>query len=298
MRLSHLLPLVGILLVGCTTVHAPGESLLPEEVLQRTASESQKLDSSQYLITADFDMDSGNTWTAEGVVRMDGIIQHAGKQVRFQTDVTAEITDSTNGDSTIDGTVEVVVMGKDEVYLNIHSLTSQPNSALFQPDVIGKLAGTWWQLPSQDAAPQSTTVTPDPRLLQAQASVITVIADKGITEFNGKMSYHYVVELDKEKLFSYLEALKVETDEVRASLKDTVAEGEIWIDAETFYVQKVLWNISSLHTSAQATLDTSLTLTFRNQNAAPTIEPPVGAVQFTPAVLFALPPDALFNEER
>lgn len=293
---------LGILLTGCQTT-PPVTELEPQEVLHKTAESAQKLDSAQYIITADFSLDSGNTWQAEGVVRMDGVLQNAGEVVSVQSDVTAEVTDVTDGEYTMDGTIELVVLGDNDVYMNLHSLRTQPSSALFKPEMIGAIAGTWWKLPSQSAAPQSASITPDPRLLQAQAEVVTVTKNNGITEFAGVPAYHYDVALDTEKLMTYVAAIArdkgetVDIAEIRSSLANVKGNGEIWIDAETFFIHKLVWNIESLPQSTVGTADIALTLTLRNHNNAPTVVPPTEAKVFSPAIFFSLPPDALFDGE-
>lgn len=301
---SRFLPLLaGLVLAACAGQPAQVEVLPSEEVLQRATQAAQKLDSAQYLVTADVDIDSGNTWQADGIVRMDGILQNAGDQLRTMTDITAEVEDEVQGDYSLNGTVELVVMDKDdEVYLNIHSLTSQPNSTLFPPEVIGQLAGTWWRLPANDTVPASASVTPDPRLLQAQAQVVTVTKDNGVVPFAGSDAYHYDVVLNKDKLQAYILALAEEGDEeidraeVESALQNAEATGQIWIDAHNFFLHKLTWEVRSLAYATNGTLDLDLTVTFRNHNAAPRIEPPTGAKMFSPAALFALPTDPYFDD--
>lgn len=303
MRKRFTLPFLCILVAACTQQGSDTPALPPEEVLERAAQATQKLENAQYLITADYDVDSGNTWQAEGVLRLDGILQNAGQQVRFQTDITAQVEDIEQGSYSLDGTVELVVMQEDEVYMNIHSLTSQPNSSLFSPGMIGMIAGKWWFLPSQDRAPETASVTPDPRLLKAQAQVVKVVQDNGVTFFSGSDSYHYDVELDKQKLLQYLASAAKEQGETwnQAEAEEMLAQveatGELWIDAETFFVEKLVWDISALPFGAKGAADVALTVTFRNHNAAPNIEPPTEAQRLTPAVFFGIPSDAMFEDE-
>lgn len=298
---ARMLPLVFALLAACTP-QQPTSSLPPQEVLNLAAQASQKLTSAQYLITADFDVDSGEQWTADGVLRMDGSLYEAGKQMHFQTDVTVDV-DSTEENYTLSSLVEVTVLEGDEVYMKIHSLTSQPSSAMFNPQMIAGITGTWWQLPSQERSPETVSLSPDPALLQAQAQVITVTKDNGITELNGTQAYHYEVELNKEKLITYISQLAKERgqdfsdNELRAALQDMEATGEVWIDADTYFMHKFVWDITGLQYSQQGTADLSLTVTFRNHNSAQPIVPPTNWQPFTPAALFTLPSDALFEPE-
>lgn len=292
---------VCLLLMAC----APGQragvhSLAPEEVLQRAAKATQSLESAQYVVQGDFES-KVDTQSMLGTVRMDGMLQHAGEQLRFQLDVDTDI-DDLSGASSVSGTVEVVMIAPDEVYMNIHALTSQPSSTLFQPDVIGKIAGSWWLLPSGDTPPVTGTVTPDPRLLQAQAQVVEVTKDRGVTTVNGRETYHYDVALNKDKLVAFLATAASQKGEVfdaqqvREDLEQLQASGQLWIDAEEFFLQKITWVLQSLPIGG-GTASASLTVTFRNHNAAPPILPPSEFKPFTPAVFFSLPSDALFPEE-
>jgi hypothetical protein len=301
MKLNRLTILLILALAACGSQVTPENVIPPEEVLQRATRAVQKLDSAQYVAQSDFDINS-DKFSAVGTARIDGMLQDAGEQLRFQLDLTADIR-GIEGPSSVAGTLEVVVITEDEVYMNIHSLTSQPNSAIFRPEIIGMLSGKWWQLSEGDTLPVAEKITPDPRLLQAQAQVVSVTRDRGITTINGRDTHHYDTTLDKEKLVSYLAAIAKEqfqefdAAETQAAIEDIKASGQLWIDAETYFVQKIAWVVQSIPLEGDGIASVSFTITFRNHNDAPAIIPPQNAKVFSPAVFFTLPTEALFQEE-
>ena len=274
----------------------------PEEVLSQAAKATQTLQSAQYLLQADFDATSASS-TTKGTAHIDGILGDAGLELRFTLDLTAN--QEVRGQAmSISGNVEVVVLPGDEVFLNIHSLTSQPSSTLFKPELIARLADRWWKLPAGDTPVVIGTVTPDPRLLQAQAQVVKVTKDRGMESVNGRSSYHYDVTLDKEKLLAFLEQQAEQKGEefdvsaAKIQLSEIDASGQIWIDEQTYYLQKLQWMIAAIPMQNGGTASASFTVTFRNLNSAPNITPPEDATIFSPAVLFTMPseqlaPDAL-----
>jgi len=71
----------------------------------------------------------------------------------------------------------------------------------------------------------------------------------------------------------------------------------LWIDAETFFVQKLSWDITSypLQTGGDTSLD--FTVTFTDHNAAPEITPPKDAKEFSPYELLGLPTEEYINTE-
>lgn len=297
-RLSLLLCLA---LVACSKQVPVERDIAPEVVLQRAVRAVQTLDSAQYVLQGDFDTAS-ETLNAVGTVRMDGMLADGGEQLRFQMDLTADV-DALGGSSSLSGTLEVVVISEDEVYMNLHSLTSQPSTAFFRPEIIAALAGQWWNVSDGETPSVAKSVTPDPRLLQAQAQVVTVTRDRGITTIHGREVHHYETVLDKQKLTEYLSAIAIEKGEefdalaTADAIEDIEASGQLWIDAQTYYVQKMSWVVQSIPLENGGTASIAFTVSFRNQNDAPAIVPPLDAKQFSPAIFFTLPSEALFPVE-
>lgn len=301
MRLHRLSLLLCFALSACSNTVSVQPEISPEEVLKLATRAVKTLESAQYTVQGDFDTTS-DALTAVGTVRLDGMLADGGEQLRFQMDLTADV-DSLSGDSSVSGTLEVVVISEDEVYMNVHSLISQPSTAFFRPEMIGALAGQWWLLSEDQSPPMADSVTPDPRLFQAQAEVVSVTRDRGIEMINGRDAYHYDTVLDKEKLAEYLDAVAEEkgeqfdTEEIIATIDEIEASGQLWIDTETFFVQKINWVVQSMPLKNGGTASITFTVTFRNQNESPAILPPQGAKQFSPAIFYTLPSDALFQEE-
>ncbi len=301
MRLHRLSLCVCCALVACSSPTTEQSTVAPEEVLERSTRAVQELESAQYVVQADFDLKT-DALSALGTARMDGMLSDGGEQLRFQLDLTSEVA-SAAGDSSLSGTVEVVVISENEVYLNLHSLSSQPSSEFFRPEMIAALAGKWWLLSEDNSPPITKSVTPDPRLLQAQAQVVSVARDRGIVQINGRDSHHYDVALDTEKLAAYLEAIALEKGQefdktkTTKSLEEIQGSGQLWIDAETYFVQKINWVVQSVPLDNGGTASLSFTVTFRNHNDAPAILPPQGATPFSPAIFFTLPSEAMFPEE-
>lgn len=305
MRLRLFVASTSVILTACTAAPSTIEPLSSDVVLSKAAKATHTLDSAKYILTGNVDSKNSDFWSTNAVIRMEGILHDAGKQMKFQLDADAAIV--TPEDSfTIDATLEVIVASESEVYMNLHSLTVQPPNPILRPDLVGKLASKWWLLPQDDSMPVTGQVTPDPRLLHAQSQVVRIVKDNGIISMNGSQVYHYDVELDKEKLVSYLQKLaegdeSFDITEVKESLKSVVATGELWIDAETYYVHKLQWNIEGypMDTGGETSLD--FTVTFTDQNNAPDILPPSDAKEFTPYELLGLPEDGFeqdLNEQQ
>ena len=289
-----------ITLAACLSQNGSAR-LSPEEVLQKAADATQTLRSAQYVAQGNFDA-ALDAWLAEGTVRMNGSLNDAGEQLHFQVDVMANIRDGKE-EYTAQGNLEVSLLSRDEVYMNVHSLSSEPPNAIFRPEVLRNLTDRWWLLPPGDTPPEAVGMTPDPRLLQIQSQVVTVSKNRGMETIEGRETYHYDVTLDPEKLLEYLSTLAAERGEafdaakVRQDLSGIKASGELWIDAGTFYMQKISWNVQQIPIEGGGTASASVTITFRNHNTAPDLEPPAGAMPFSPAIFFTLPDDAIFPEE-
>ncbi len=302
MRLRLVLSMAScVILAACLPVKNGDARLLPEEVLRRAADATQTLESAQYVMEGNFDVANGARM-AEGTVRIDGSLNDAGEQLHFQMDVAANIRDESE-EYSVQANLEVSLLSRDEVYMNVHSLSSQPPNAIFRSEVLRNLIDRWWLLPRGDTPPEATSVTPDPRLLRIQSQVVTVTKDRGMKTVDGRETYHYDVALDTEKLVAYLSEQSAQRGDafdaakVKEDLNSVTASGELWIDAETFYMQKIFWNVQQIPIEGYGTASLSMTITFRNHNAAPVLEPPLDAKPFTPAIFFTLPDDALFPEE-
>lgn len=289
-----------LLLASCKT--QTFEKLPPDKVLSRAAQVGQDMESASFNLIGSMsaDMPTGTVIEGEGTVNgryhKDG--QQSAMTVKFDSAVSG-------GEEPYDvkGEVEVVSMGKNELFFFVHSMETDSEEGFFNPALLAAVAGSWWHLPSQQPA-QQQTVSPDPRLLHAQAEVVEVLQDKGITTLNDRPVYHYETTIDVEKLVQYLEQVARENDQefdaeaAAADLAGMQARGDLWIDAETFFVHALEWDISSLTLSDGQTIASSFRVDLQDHNDAEPVTPPTDAQEFSPFALLGLPSGSGDTEEH
>ncbi len=277
-----------------------GPSARTEEVMALAAQKSRDLQSLRLNASGHFRLEDG-TIPMSGTVTLDGVLQDAGNSVQMGVSVDALIAPGGGGSQTfrLQGAGEMIVVGKKELSFKVESLSTEPDGALFQPELLALLTGQWWTVPApasdQAATVPGGTMTPSPSVLRAQAQVVRVTADRGTDMIDGSEAYHYDVALDSEKLLAYLEevaAARQETmdrESLRAVIAALDASGEMWIDTETYVLKKVTWDISRLQTG-QGTLSGSFAVLLSDFDAAPVILPPADAKPFSPSSFFQLDP--------
>lgn len=294
MRYSRGFAVTAIFLSACSW-GGSSSPLPPEEVLQNTARASQSLDSANYVLDGQYAIHADSLQVSSGNVHTEGTVSHGGEQLQFLFTVNGDVTQGEQK-STLSGTLEVIVAGAQAVYMKLHALNVQPSNDIFRPDLVGQFAGKWWILPSDTQTVGTVNVTPDPKVLQAQSQVVRVVEDDGLRELNGRQVYFYKVELDQQKLLAYLETLAQQKGEPfdKASMQETVShitgEGELWIDAETFQLHKVTWDLKNVPLNTIGHIDVSVTVNFSNHNAAAPITIPTDAEMLSPAALLGVPP--------
>ncbi len=283
------------LLTNCSSITRVSPSPLPpEEVLRRAADATALLESAEYAAEGSFGTVSAIRSTT-GTFRMDGRLQNAGKQITFLADVTAQVEGHSSLPSAIAGAAEVVVISENEVYLNIRALSSQPEGTVFRPELVERFAGRWWLLPAGVSPAGAMSITQDPRMLQAQSKVVTVTRDRGIETLDGRDTYHYDVSLDTARLLAYISAHSAErgdtfdAESMLQYIQGIVATGELWIDAQTYFLQKIQWNIASVPYGDGGMLSLAAVIALRSHNSAPAIASPKEFTSFTPAALYAPP---------
>ena len=274
-------------LVSCT----PQESIPmidPDEVLKRSAEASRNLESADYTASVKFSVGgANNTIQAQGNTKITGSLQNAGEQLHFMIDGSASGKD-TGGDFSINGKLEIIVAGRDEVYLKVHSLTSSTEHSLFKSEIIEKISGQWFKLPVSGDSKDLAAVTPDPGLIQAQTEVVKIVEEKGIETINGRKTYHYKVAVDRDRLLAYLQRAadekgeELQPEKVRDTIDDVIMEGELWIDVKTFYLQKLEWDITNGDEEEGMTI--SFTVNMENHDNTDPITPPEGAEPFSPLI--------------
>ena len=105
---------------------------------------------------------------------------------------------------------------------------------------------------------------------------------------NGRSAYRYDTALDKEKLALYLKKVAADRgepmpqEELDSLLTSFSATGELWVDAENFFIHKLTWDVQKLPVGASPPLAVKFTVTLRDHNAAPPVTPPEKFELFSP----------------
>ena len=273
-----------------------GSSMDPKEVLMHASKEGRNLQSASFGAQATFDTSFSDHSILRGTATMNGRMQQGGSQldITFQasgnTEQKAPATSSswkTNG--------ELIVGGENEVYINVQDVAFNPPNPILSSPLLSQLLGKWWKLPSNgtDAA---VRVAPDPRILRMQSEVMDVVKDRGMSTVHGRQTYHYDVKINPEKLKQFLQQVSAEKKDKNPekswqTLVDSMdATGELWIDAETFFVQGLRWNISPK--DAKQPMHVQFTLDLSDFNKSQPIQMPPTAHAFPSNPLDALPSNA------
>lgn len=271
---------IGLLLASCTT----RSSVPPADVLSRAARVTRDLQSARFTVNATFEVALPSDVSARGTLGADGRMQDAGRQLQFTFQTNGQ---TMGGDRTtwhVQG--DVMVAGEQEVYAFIRDVTVRPPHPLLQPALLGPFLGTWWRLPPGSSATTTgpTGVTPDPRFLRMQAEVVDVVRDRGIETFHDRTAHHYDVTLNREKLVHFLEEVARERGQTaqpetwRKFVDQVEAAGELWIDAEEYFIRGVQWTLTMPGQANPFTL--TLRVELRDFHQADPIVPPTDAQNF------------------
>ncbi len=271
---------LSLLLASCVRAG----NLRPSEVLTKATDASQNLDSAMYTIDASFhgntDVLSGNL---DGKVSIAGNMTNAGHQLAFSLKTSIDRLESDNQSTHIDASGDFVIGGEKDVYMKVDALTVTPPNSLITTDLISHLLNQWWLIPTESGsqAPASN-VAPDPAMLRMQTSVISVLKDRGLTDINGHTAYLYDVTIDPEKMRAYITDLYKKNGKTPSAQELTLstmnAKGMIWIDAQTFVIHRIVWDIAS--TEATHPLQVHLDVTISDHNKPVTITLPTNATPF------------------
>ncbi len=228
-------------LVGCGN---PPPQLKPEEVLRRTVIAGRMLDSVAISATGSMKLISG-AQTSSIVMSATGVI-HAGSVWSLGFRSIMNRISSTGNSNDIGGTLSSP--GGGLTYLRLESVSGQDVTAV-QEILSGSTVGQWWLLSGDPSKPRSTAVT-TPALddIGTFLSAFAILKDEGWTSIDGRNVYHFTVaarpELDSQQL-----------------------TGEVWIDAETFYLVRAVWEIKNIP-SPIGLISGNATLVLRDQNHA------------------------------
>ena len=284
------------------------EKVIPKlhsnEVLQRSADATKTLESGTFNGDVQFSRGEGLN-SIQGTANIDGSLNNTNKQVEFALDLSMTGTDA-GTDFAASAQLDIIVAGIQEVYIKLNAISIEPDTTFLSQSAVNAMLGTWWLLPqSEGIEGEIASVTPDPTLLQAQAEVVSLVEDKGIQQLGDGHAYHYLVEVDKEKLVTFMQKAAKDSGEdfdakaARESLETMQMTGELWIDAESFHTRKLTWNMVQ-DAEAEEPFTLTFTASLDNHNAADPIVPPQDAEAFSPMLFIqhslptlpTLPPSA------
>jgi len=296
-----------LLVVVGISVFAWSRSSLPTldgsqaaEVLRQAAEKSRTLQSARFSVNGLFQMEGG-TLPSAGTFDLKGSMQDAGSTVSLDADIDTIITPGGNRSQLfrVRGAGSVILLSQKDLYFRLASLTTEPASSLFQPELINLLIQRWWLLPSAPSQQglgslPGGEMTPSPNVLRVQSQVVRVVKDLGLTTMEGKSAYHFQVTIDSEKLLQYFEEVArsrnepFDKEKFLESTKDFSALGEMWIDQESLFLRQVQWSITRFRWG-DAMVTTSFTASFFDFNSAPPITPPKDAQALSAFSFLGLP---------
>lgn len=274
-----------LILVSCTRAGA----LPPAEVLKNASEASQTLESASFSIDATIDGEVQELSGAlNGEIDITGQMQNAGRQLKFTINADVAMSDDTQTETQFKGSADMVVAGENEAYLRVNSLELTPPNALFPAAVVSQFVNQWWMLPTATGTQLlGADITPDPEFLKMQMNVISVETDRGLTKINGRSAYLYDVTIDEAKMKTYLDDVArrqgKELSQEESMLSTMNAKGTLWIDADTFVIHRIVWDLESKEGKQLAV---HIDATISDHNKPMTISLPQGAMPFPTAAGF------------
>jgi hypothetical protein len=279
-----------LLLFGACRVDAPA---LPfEEVLRNAVMVSQTVTSAAFRTDASIAFRGGSFGDGGGNLHLQGTINDGGRLVATAVDGSLRFRDGEGQDRTVRALLDTVSVNAQRFYLMIRSLVADPSGGIFDATTVQRLQGVWWEF-SREGSEADLTVAPSIRLLQAQASVVTVTRDLGVDRVDGVPAYHYAVVLDPERFFVYMQALaeergeQIDEQELRTQIQSLQATGELWISAQDFHLLRADWEIPSLRMTEGSLVRVESSTVLSQYGAAPAIQMPAQSQPFPdPATMF------------
>ena len=279
------------LLIGCIALAllsscAEKSVLQPDDVMKQAAVRSGLLQSAVFDVTADIRGRSpGEAGIAgNGKLTVHGITQAGGSLT--QADIVFSGSIEGAGTHSVDLDLGTIAEKDGGSYFFLRTIKVNPPHPLLPAEALTMFMGQWWRTPATPAVASSAiTVSPDPGLLLAQSQVINVVKDNGIRRIRGRRAYLYDIVVSPDKLTDYLKRQakqqKRDFDEAAAlkELSDYAAAGQLWVDAETFDVHRVTWDVLRSEAGAE-TMRLQLAVDFTAHDGAPAITPPASAKSF------------------
>lgn len=264
---------VCILFAACFN-HEPAP-LPSDEVLRRTVLNSQTVDSVAYLGTAGFQITG--KYFSSGSLAIHGVLRNIDRSFYLQSDLNVVLSSNPASPKNI------IVMSLSspspgELFIRVDSANVMLQTpASFSGNVLGK----WWRVNSgSGSANRGGGAIPDPGLMNVYSSAIKVTSGGLEKELGGRYVYHYQVDIEPETLLKFAPLTSY------SSVPE--ARGEIWIDAETFRLDRAKWFLKQFPTQtglATAAID----LNFNNYNRASAIIMPDESAPVMPVnTIFAI----------
>ena len=274
MRRSYCLLLPLFLLCACT--HRG--DLPPDEVIERSIRANKELTSVDFTLSADLSLATPAYFQSKSFhVETEGVLQGGGRILSFTT--RAQGQDAAKNETM--SIIADVIRDNEKTFLRFSKYFPTTATTMDVGDVSVPLLGTWWQVGEESEGKMVPVVTPDPSVLRLQAHIIDVVEDHGLVTMDGRETYFYDVQINKEKLHQFLRTQTSSGSELLGL--DFLSSGKVWIDAENFLIHRLQWNVSF-----DPLKKTTLVMDFRlSEHDTPvTIRDPAGALP--------LPVDALF----
>lgn len=214
--------------------------LTAEEVLKKSAQVQQKASSVSFLV-------SGRLLLKENEnVKWGGDFSFNGKKDDLEQ-IAFKFESRTEADSSEASLIsaDVFLAPRDEIYLHFNNLEiPQANKEVPVVDLIGD----WWYLDADEHGLIRRFSFPGINWFLSDA--VSIVKNRGKEIFGDEEIYHFDVSLDKEKLTNFIYSKNVATgspvtrEETAGLVENISANGQIWIDAKTFLVKKIVWDIS------------------------------------------------------
>ncbi|MFA6039092.1 MAG: hypothetical protein WC698_02415 [Candidatus Peribacteraceae bacterium] len=230
-------PAALLLLTAC----APS-ALPPQEVMRRATAASQTLESASFQAEGYV-----QGWDAErrrwDFTLSHGVLKDGGKQVQFtlmlkQEDVAREET-----------VVDMAMLYPCDLYLKPIRVASGASLLGISHGQLDSMKGEWWRMSCKGSTAVMPT-TPDPASVTRQSDVLMVKKEWEREEIHGRDAYHYGIGLDADKLTAYIASfssgLGGGEEQVLSLLGEEKIGGELWVDAESFYLHRLVWNLQDV----------------------------------------------------
>mgnify|MGYP001003533975 CR=1 FL=1 len=226
------LPLVSaiatILLSGCFSQNAIS-GLSAQQVIEKSVRANAQTQNVHISMNAEYDV--------AGSIKEKGELLLSGNAVAgFQSfsgsgNITRHIQTQTTARSLF-AAFDIASASSTEWYARVRTLDFEPKNSAVSSDGIVQ---TWWKMADTDEAKQILALqTPDPSAINAILASVIVDRDDGLVTDNRRKMYHYHVHIDAGAPGANSMGL--------ASLPS----GELWIDAQTYLLQRAIWNIRNI----------------------------------------------------